>query len=110
MSSKSLSISPDGGGIPRFFSGIKPTAGIGMARMRKRFASNFLPVFLKGCYRERVKNALGYLLPRFGIECSTFFWQRVAKLSQGPFPPAFMITINILMNGANVAINTIVKN
>lgn len=38
------------------------------------------------------------------IECSTFFWQRVAKLSSGLFPPAFVITINMFMNGANVMI------
>ena len=29
---------------------------------------------------------------RYGVECSTFFWQRVAKASLGLIPPPFLIT------------------
>jgi hypothetical protein len=52
------------------------------------------------CYREREKNSRGYLLPiKIGIECSTFYSCRVAKLSSGLFPLAFVITVNKFMNG-----------
>jgi len=51
----------------------------------------------------KVRRILGVICSRFiGIECSTFFWQRVAKLSTGLFPPAFVITNNKFMNVAKV--------
>jgi len=36
------------------------------------------------------------------LECSTFPKLEVAKLSSGLFPPAFVITTIMFMNGANV--------
>jgi hypothetical protein len=44
-----------------------------------------------------------YLLPiLLGIECSTFYRSRVAKVSMGLIPPPFVITISMFMNGAKV--------
>ena len=44
-----------------------------------------------------------YLLPiLLGIECSTFYKCRVAKVSLGLIPPPFVITIIMFMNVAKV--------
>jgi hypothetical protein len=56
---------------------------------------------IKSIRKERGNvSGLSALVACNEIECSTFFWQRVAKLSSGLFPPAFVITNMMLMNAA----------
>jgi len=66
-----------------------------LASTGKTFGLKLLDVILK--WRKNLEVICSRINE---IECSTFFWQRVAKLSTGLVPPAFVITNNTIMNNA----------